>query len=136
MLITGFFAQMGDGESDHPIDGEWIRRNLEAITATIVISAVQDNSTFQEQLNKAVNAETVFEIAKKPGLNVPANVSHSLQLRGDDLETVSGGAMTPVLTLGYWSKKRISIDLEVTLSISCQMIRDPFSPLTIRLLLH
>ena len=65
-----------------------------------MISAVQDNSTFQEQLNKAVNAETVFEIAKKPGLNVPANVSHPLQLRGDDLETVSGGEMTPVQTLG------------------------------------
>ena len=64
------------------------------------ISAVQDNSTFQEQLNKAADTETVFEIAKKAGLNVPANVNQSLQLRGDDLETMSGGAMTPVQTLG------------------------------------
>ena len=57
-------------------------------------------STFQEQLNKAANAGTVFEIAKEAGLNVQANVSHSLQPRGDDLETISGGAMNPFQTLG------------------------------------
>ena len=59
------------------------------------ISAVQDNSALQEQLNKAANAEAVFEIAKKAGLSVPATVMTALQLRGDDLETMSGGAMTP-----------------------------------------
>ena len=73
---------------------------MEPITATVVISAFQDILTFQEQLNKAVNAGTVFEIAKKAGLNVPTDVSRALQLRGDVLETMSVGAMTPVQTLG------------------------------------
>ena len=63
-----------------------------------VFSTVQDNSTIQEQLNSAANAETVFEIAKKAGLNVPISASNALQLRGDDLETMSGEAMTSVQT--------------------------------------
>ena len=65
-----------------------------------VFSTVQDNSTIQEQLNRAANAVTVFKFAKKAGLNVPIAASNALQLRGDDLETMSGEAMTSVQTLG------------------------------------
>ena len=65
-----------------------------------VFSTVQDNSTIQEQLNRAANVETVFKFAKKAGLNVPIAACNALQLRGDDPETMSGEAMTSVQTLG------------------------------------
>ena len=47
------------------------------------ISAVQDNSALQEQLNKAANAEAVFEIAKKAGLSVPQTVMTATQRQMD-----------------------------------------------------